>query len=56
MFNFKTKILQAIAKILGVKVHVYRTMSSTKTIDTNDIESPNDVKQHTSVPERQIGD
>ena len=56
MLNFKTKIIQAIAKILGVKVHVYKSMSNIKTIDTDGVESPNDVKQYTSVPERQIGD
>ena len=56
MFNLKTKILQTIAKIFGVKVHVYQTLSKEKTIDTDDIESPNDFKQYTSVPERQIGD
>jgi ribosomal protein S3 len=56
MFNFKTKILQTIAGILGVKVHVYMDMSKEKTIDTDTIEAPNDFKQTTSVPERQIGD
>jgi hypothetical protein len=56
MSNFKIKILQTIAKLLGVKVHVYKSMSGIKTIDSDDIESPNDVKQYTSVPERQIGD
>ena len=56
MFNLKTKIIQTIAKIFGVKVHVYQTLSKEKTIDTDDIESPNDFKQYTSVPERQIGD
>ena len=56
MFNLKTKIIQTIAKIFGVKVHVYQTLSKEKTIDTDNIESPNDVKQYTSVPERQIGD
>ena len=56
MFNLKTKIIQTIAKIFGVKVHVYKQLSKEKTIDTDDIESPNDVKQYTSVPERQIGD
>jgi hypothetical protein len=54
--NFKTKILQKIANLLGVKVHVYIQMSKEKTIDTDSIESPNDFKQTTSVPERQIGD
>ena len=56
MFNFKTKILQTIASILGVKVHVYMTLSKEKTIDTDSVEGPNDFKQPTSVPERQIGD
>jgi len=56
MYNIKIKILQTIASILGVKVHVYKPLSKEKTIDTDDIESPNDVKQYTSVPERQIGD
>ena len=56
MSNLKIKILQFIAKLLGVRVHVYQSMSNIKTIDTDDIESPNDVKQYTSVPERQIGD
>jgi hypothetical protein len=56
MFNLKTKIIQTIAKLLGVRVHVYQTMSNIKTIDTDNIESPNDNKQFTSVPERQIGD
>jgi len=56
MFNFKTKVLQFVAKLLGVRVHVYQTFSGHKTIDTDGIEGPNDVKQYTSVPERQIGD
>lgn len=56
MFNFKTKILQTIAGILGVKVHVYMTASKEKTTDTDSVEGPNDFKQPTSVPERQIGD
>jgi len=56
MFNFKTKILQTIAGILGVKVHVYKDLSKEKTIDTDGAESPNDYKQPTSIPERQIGD
>jgi hypothetical protein len=56
MFNFKTKILQTIASILGVKVHVYMMLSKEKTIDTDSIEGPNDFKQPTSIPERQIKD
>jgi hypothetical protein len=55
-FNFKTKVIQKIAQIFGVKVHVFQSLSNIKTIDTDDIESPNDYKQPTSVPERQIGD
>ena len=47
MFNFKTKIIQTIAGILGVKVHVYMTASKEKTIDTDSVESPNDFKQTT---------
>ena len=56
MSNIKIKILQTIASFLGVKVHVYKPFSKEKTIDTDGIESPNDFKQTTSVPERQIGD
>jgi len=56
MLNFKTKILQKIASIFGVKVHVYQQMSKEKTIDIDGIESPNDYKQVTSIPERQIND
>jgi hypothetical protein len=55
-FNLKTKILQKIASILRVKVHVYMQSSKEKTIDTDGAEAPNDFKQTTSVPERQIGD
>lgn len=55
-FKYKTKILQKIAKFLGVRVHVYRPYSKEKTIDTEGIESPNDYKQVTSVAERQIND
>jgi hypothetical protein len=55
-FNFKTKILQKIASIFGVKVHVYKQLSKEKTIDTDGAEAPNDFKQTTSVHERQIGD
>jgi hypothetical protein len=55
-FIFRTKIIQKIAQILGVRVHVYQTFSDIKTIDTDNVESPNDFKQTTSVPERQIGD
>ena len=55
-FNLKTKVIQKIAQIFGVKVHVFQGLSNIKTIDTDDIESPNDYKQPTSVPERQIGD
>ena len=56
MFNFKTKIIQRIASIFGVKVHVYQAMSKEKTIDIDGIECPNDYKQVTSIPERQIND
>lgn len=56
MFNFKTKILQKIAGILGVKVHVYKQLSKEKTIDTDGAEAPNDFKQTTSIPERQAWD
>ena len=56
MFNFKTRILQKIASIFGVKVHVYQQMSKEKTIDIDGIEGPNDYKQVTSIPERQIND
>ena len=55
-FKYKIIILQKIAKFLGVRVHVYKTMSKEKTIDFDDIESPNDYKQVTSVAERQIND
>jgi ribosomal protein S3 len=56
MLNLKTKILKTIAGILGVKVHVYKQSSKEKTIDTDSVEGPNDFKQPTSIPERQIGD
>jgi phenylacetate-coenzyme A ligase PaaK-like adenylate-forming protein len=55
-FKYKTKFLQKTAKFLGVRVHVYRQYSKEKTIDIDGIESPNDYKQVTSVPERQIND
>jgi hypothetical protein len=55
-FIFRTKVVQKIAQIFGVKVHVYQSFSDIKTIDTDNVESPNDFKQTTSVPERQIGD
>lgn len=55
-FKYKIMILQKAAKFLGVRVHVYRPYSKEKTIDTDGVESPNDFKQNTSVPERQIGD
>ena len=56
LFEYKIKLVQKVANLLGVKAHVYQPYSKEKTIDTDDIESPNDVKQYTSVPERQIGD
>jgi len=55
-FKYKTIILQKAAKFFGVKVHVYKPMSKEKTIDIDGIECPNDFKQTTSVPERQIND
>lgn len=55
-FKFKTKLVQKVANLLGVKAHVYQPYSKEKTIDTDGVESPNDFKQNTSVPERQIGD
>jgi len=55
-FKYKTMMLQKMATVLGVKVHVYMDASREKTIDPSDIEGPNDFKQYTSVPERQIGD
>lgn len=55
-FKYKTILLQKLATILGVKTHVYKTMSKEKTIDFDGIESPNDYKQVTSIPERQIND
>ena len=55
-FKYKTILLQKLATILGAKTHVYKTMSKEKTIDFDGIESPNDYKQVTSIPERQIND
>jgi hypothetical protein len=55
-FKYKTIFIQKIAKLLGVKAHVYSTFSKEKTIDFDGVESPNDFKQVTSIPERQIGD
>lgn len=52
----KIKILQIIAKLLGLRVHVYQNTSVITTIDVDNVESPNDFTQVTSVPERQIGD
>lgn len=49
-------MLQRIASIIGVKVHVYMDASKEKTIDGSDVEGPNDWKQATSVPEKQITD
>jgi hypothetical protein len=55
-FDYKTKMIQRIASIIGVKVHVYMDASKEKTIDGSDVEGPNDWKQTTSVPEKQITD
>ena len=55
-FKYKTIIIQKIASILGVKAHVYSPFSKEKTIDMEDGQTPNDMKQTTSVPERQIWD
>lgn len=55
-FKYKTILIQKVSSVLGVKSHVYKPLSNEKTIDTDGIESPNDFKQTTSVPERQIWD
>ena len=55
-FNYKTIFIQKLSETLRVKAHVYKTLSKEKTIDFDGVESPNDFKQVTSVPERQIGD
>lgn len=55
-FKYKTIIIQKIAGLLGVRAHVYKSFSKEKTINMDDGQTPNDLKQSTSVPERQIWD